>query len=57
MSDLDEILSTLWTKETPFGQQVQGGDKAKRAIKKLILDLYKEVDYEPFEFVDRVSKL
>jgi len=29
----------------------------KKEIKDLVLDIFKEVEYDPFEFVDRVSKL
>lgn len=32
-------------------------DEDKRKIKTLFLDLFKEVEYDQFEFVDRVSKL
>lgn len=32
-------------------------DEDKRKIKAVFMDLFKEVDYDQFEFVDRVSKL
>ncbi len=35
-NELDRILETLWTKETPFGQQLQGQEEAKQALTQLI---------------------
>lgn len=43
MSKLDDLL--------------QADEELKREIKKLILDLFKDCDYEPFTFVDEVYKL
>lgn len=52
MSKLDEILMfnqpNSWSSEE---------EKAKKEIKKLIFDLFKEAEYEPYKFVEKVEAL
>lgn len=64
MSKLDDIINNqynlvhhevsgseqyeMWTSMSP---------RVKKQVKDLILELFKESDYEPYEFVEKVEKL
>lgn len=58
MSKLDDILENAHKegrrRPEGYGKPLNDG---KEEIKKLILDLLKESDYDQFEFVEKVSKL
>lgn len=45
-----EILETLWTKETPFGQQLQGLDEAEAAINQVIVSVLEELAAQQWSF-------
>lgn len=58
MSRLDEVL-TWYGNECATYEAIQDGDdtKAKADIKKLILDEFKEAEYDPWAFAERIEKL
>ena len=58
MSKLDDVLK-WYGNECAFYEAIQEGDdtKAKADIKKLILDLFKEADYDAYKFVEKVEEL
>ncbi len=39
---IDEIMSNLWTKESPFGQVLQGDDEVKAQLQVLITQIEQE---------------
>ena len=39
---IDEIMSNLWTKESPFGQVLQGDDAVKAQLQVLITQIEQE---------------
>ncbi len=39
---IDEIMSNLWTKESPFGQVLQGDDEVKAQLQVLITKIEQE---------------
>lgn len=72
MSKLDNVILDLATVSIRQGFNMQGmqgpfyptrvedsrdTDVAKKQIKTLILDLFKEAEYEPYAFVDKVNEL
>lgn len=61
MSKLDEVIRTIREDAYEDGKNGAGHpasvDEDKRKVKTLFLDLFKEVGYDQFDFVDRVTKL
>lgn len=59
MSKLDDILDAVEQVHSDFGNREDDelARNAKRKIKKLILDTFRDVKYDPWEFVEEIEKL
>ncbi len=61
MNELDKVIREI--RESAYGDGELGAghpasiDDDKRAIKKVFLDLFKEVEYDQFEFVSKLENL